>query len=199
MPCLAFMPPRRPEPRAALLVDVESQLAALALRQTTLAAPAPPSAAATGANDDGAEKQPQQEDDTDKPQEEDDEGDEGDDDGDGGDEEMEQEDDDEDEDDEEEAASTMDVDKAVPPAPLLHGTQPSEQLRAAIRLVFRRFDRDGDGALNRDELVALITAVNGVAPSPDGVKGMLRNLRSSPRGLLVEGACARACTPRPRA
>ena len=135
------------------------------------------------------DKPQDEEDDADEPQEE---GDDADDDDDDEDEVEEEEEEEEDND-----ANTMDVDKAVPPAPLLQGTQPSEELRAAIRLVFRRFDRDGDGALNRDELVALITAVNGVAPSPDGVKGMLRNLRSSPRGLLVEGRprCAYATTP----
>ncbi|KAJ2783661.1 hypothetical protein H4R18_001571 [Coemansia javaensis] len=61
-------------------------------------------------------------------------------------------------------------------APLLDAAcaGPSAELAAALRAVFRRLDRDGDGLLAASELAAMVRATNGHAPPPAAVAQMIR-------------------------
>ena len=109
------------------------------------------------------------------------------------DDEDENEDEDDDDDDHHHQPGTQNA-REPDPAPLLEGSRPSAALRTALADVFKRFDRDGDGALSRTEVAALITAVNGQPPPPAAVQALLANFRSSSRGLLLDGARAQpAC------
>ncbi|KAK9768295.1 hypothetical protein K7432_001134 [Basidiobolus ranarum] len=71
--------------------------------------------------------------------------------------------------------------------PLLDGTELSEPLQSVLEGIFRKFDKDNDGALNMSELDGFVYQTNGMHPPPPFFQQLCQMFDSNSQGLTMKG------------